>query len=115
MNALIRLFRSLPLIILFVVLALVVYAVVASRDSSDRAKVVLLRLFGAVTSFLTVLFSVGVAYALLEDNMFAADISAGFAVVSAVALGITLVCRHRFLKNRPAWRQDHPGRWSRFV
>lgn len=110
MNALIRLIRSLPLIIALVILGIIVYLIVSWLRSPDRAKAVLIKLFHVLNAALTALFLLGVAYALGEGNLFVADLNAGFAAVSAVALGITLLCRWRYLKNRPELREERDRR-----
>ncbi|MBR2834084.1 MAG: hypothetical protein IKE43_00005, partial [Coriobacteriales bacterium] len=82
MNAMIRLVRAFPLIILLAVLAAIIYFTVASRTSKDHAKVLLINIFGWLNIILTLIFYIGVAYAWIEHNDFVVDLSAGFAVVS---------------------------------
>lgn len=108
MNALLRLARSLPLVIALALLAVAVYLIVSWLRSPDRAKVFLINLFGVINVTLTVFFCVGVAYAWLEGNAFVMDLSGGFAAVAAVALAITLIARWRFLAHRPGYRSAEP-------
>ena len=108
MNAMIRSVRAFPLIILLAVLAAIIYFTIASRTSKDHAKVLLINIFGWLNIILTLIFYIGVAYAWIEHNDFVVDLSAGFAVVSMIALGIVLIARWRFLKNRPNYQNEHP-------
>lgn len=95
MNALIRLWRALPLVVFLVVLAVVVYAIVSSFRSPRRAKEILVKLFLVLTGVLTSVFSLLSAYALLESNEYVFEWFGIFAAVSALALLITLFCRWR--------------------
>ncbi|MBM6999937.1 guanylate cyclase [bacterium] len=101
MNALIRLARSAPLIIALAVAAFALYVIVAAVRSPDRAKELLIRVFGVVTILLSMFFMLGIVYAWADGNAFVMDLSGGFAIVSIAALGIVLVCRWRFLRHRP--------------
>lgn len=105
MNLLVRLSRSLPLVAFFAVLALVVYFAVSWRRSPNQAKEVLIKLFLAVTGALTVFFGLASLYALLDGNANVLELTGAFAAVSVLALGVTLVCRWRFLKNHPNYRR----------
>jgi fatty acid desaturase len=113
MNALVRLVRSLPLVIALALLGVVVYLLVSWLRSPDRAKQVLIRLFHVLNAALTALFLLGVAYALGEGNLFVADLNAGFAAVTAVGLAITLLCRWRYLAHRPELRRQRAERAER--
>lgn len=104
MNLFVRLFRSLPLVVFLAVLAVVVYFAVSWRRSPNRAKEVLIKLFLALTGALTAFFGLASLYALLDGNASVLELTGAFAAVSVVALGITLVCRWRFLKNHPNYR-----------
>ena len=106
MNLLIRLIRALPLLVVLAVVALVVYLVVSGVKSPERAKEVLIKLFGVLTSALTVFFCTASAYAWLESNWYVLDLFGAFAAVSALALVVTLVCRRRFIKNHPDYKFD---------
>lgn len=106
MNVLIRLVRALPLVVALVVLAVIVYCLVASFRSPDRAKEVLIKLFGVLNAALTTLFCLASAYAVFEANRPVLELASSFAAVSALALAITLLCRWRFLSRRP----DYPWR-----
>ena len=73
-----RLLQSVPLVIALVVLAIVVYVFVAWVKSPLRAKEILIKLFTVITIVLS--------------------------VVSLVALGITRICRWRFVKRHPQYK-----------
>lgn len=104
MNVLVRLFRSLPLVVALAVLAVVVYFVVSWRRSPNRAKEVLIKLFTVLTCALTAFFALGTLYAWADGNMAVLELAAAFAVTSAIALVITRICRWRFVKNHPNYR-----------
>lgn len=109
MNALVRLIRALPLVIALAVLAVVVYAAVASMRSPNRAKEILIKLFTVITTALSVVFLLGAGYALLDGNEAVFDLAWAFAVVSIVAFAIVRLCRRRFVRNHPDYRFKKPS------
>lgn len=111
MNILVRLARSLPLVILLAALAAVVYFVVSWHRSPERAKEVLIKLFTVLTSILTTFFCLASAYAIFEANQPVLDLAASFAAVSALALVVTRLCRWRFVKNHPNYRFKPTRTW----
>ena len=98
MTLLLLLARSMPLVI---VLAVVAYLVVASFRSPDRAKQMLIRVFTVLTAFLTVFFCTATAYAWLESNLYVMELTGACAAVSAVAFGITRLCRRLYVRTHP--------------
>lgn len=104
MGLIVRLARSLPLVAALALLAAVVYFAVSWRRSPNEAKDLLTRVFRILTGALTAFFGLAALYALLDGNPAVLDLAAAFAAVSALALGITLLCRRRFLKNHPNYR-----------
>lgn len=103
----VRLLQCWPLIVALIVLALVVYFVVAWAYSPTKAKEVLIKLFTVLTSVLSGFFIIASLYALLENNTTVLELTASFAVITLVALAITRVCRWRFVKNHPNYK-DKP-------
>lgn len=99
-----RIFQSVPLVIALVVLALVVYLFVAWVKSPLRAKEILIKVFTVLTIVLSVAFGLASLYALLEHNMVVLEVTVSFLVVALVALGITRLCRWRFIKNHPQYK-----------
>ena len=99
-----RLMQSLPLIIALIVLAVVVYFVVSWLRSPERAKEVLIKLFTVLTGVLSIFFALASLYALLEGNGNVLELTGSFLAVALVALGITRVCRWRFVKNHPHYK-----------
>lgn len=100
-----RIFRSLPLVILLIIVAVAVYFIVVYRSSPNRAKEVLIRLFTGIGIALTAFFSLACLYALLEHNDTAFDFALGFLVVAILTLVIARVCRAVFLKHNPKYRK----------
>ena len=92
-----RLLQSVPLVIALVVLAIVVYVFVAWVKSPLRAKEILIKLFTVITIVLSVAFG-------FEHNVKVLEITGTFLVVSLVALGITRICRWRFVKRHPQYK-----------
>lgn len=99
-----RLYRVLPLLVILAVIAVVVYAFMSWRYTTARAKEALIKVFLVLNGGLTVVFMLGVLYALLEGNSFVADFFITCGVCTLVLLGVTLFCRWRFLKNHPDYR-----------
>lgn len=93
--------RSLPLVVVLVLVAAVVYLVVASVRSPNRAKELLIRVFTVLTAFLTVFFCAATAYAWLESNLYVMELTGACAGVSAAAFVITRLCRRRYLRRHP--------------
>ncbi len=105
MGILVRLIQALPLIIILAVLALVVYVFVSWAISPTKAKEVLIKLFTVLNSALSVIFGIASAYALFEGNEKVLELAGAFFIVAAVALIITLICRWRFIKNHPDYKE----------
>lgn len=99
-----RLLQSVPLIIALVVLAIVVYLFVAWLRSPLRAKEILIKMFTVLTSVLSVAFGLASLYALAEHNMVVLEVTATFFVVALLALGITRLCRWRFVRHHPQYK-----------
>ena len=96
-----RLLQSLPLVIVLVILALVIYFVVSWARSPERAKEVLIKFFTVFNSILSIFFLLATAYAFFEGNQPVLELTVSFLVVAVLALVITRVCRWRFVKNHP--------------
>ena len=107
MNALVRLVRALPLVVMLAVLAVLVYCLVASFRSPDRAKEVLIKLFVALNGVLTAFFCLTSAYAVFEANEPVLELASAFAAVTVLAFAIAMACRWLFLRRRPGypWRR----------
>lgn len=93
--------RSMPLLVGLLVLAVVVYGLVAAFRTPDRAKAVLIRVFTVLTAFLTVFFCAATAYAWLENNLYVLELAGACAGVSAAAFVVTRLCRRRYLRSHP--------------
>lgn len=104
MAILARIFQSVPLVIALVVLAIAVYLFVAWLRSPLRAKEILIKMFTVLTIVLSVAFGLASLYAFAEANMKVLEITGSFLVVSLLALGITRLCRWRFVKNHPQYK-----------
>ena len=78
--------------------------VVAWVKSPLRAKEILIKLFTVITIVLSVAFGLASLYAFFEHNVKVLEITGTFLVVSLVALGITRICRWRFVKRHPQYK-----------
>lgn len=96
-----RLLQSLPLVIVLIVLAVIIYFVVSWLRSPQRAKEVLIQFFTVLNSILSGFFLLATAYAFFEGNQPVLELTVSFLVVTVLALVITRVCRWRFVKNNP--------------
>ena len=104
MAVLARLSRTIPLLIALGILAAVIYLVVQYRESPNRAKEVLIKVFTVITGVLSIFFALLTIYAIAEGNVAVAEFWGTFLGVTLVGLAITRYCRHRFIKNHPNYR-----------
>lgn len=104
MAILARLSRTIPLLIILGVFAAILYMVVTYRESPNRAKEVLIKVFTVLMGGLSVFFALLTLYAILESNVAVAEFWGTFMAVTLVGLAITRFCRHRFIKNNPNYR-----------
>ena len=100
-----RLYRVLPLLVILAVIAVAVYLVVSWRTTPARAKEVLIKLFIVLNGGLSAFFGLAVIYAWIEGNTFVADFFITCLVTTLIVLGITYLCRWRFLKHNPHYRR----------
>lgn len=104
MAIVVRLLQSLPLVIVLLVLACVIYFVVSWLRSPTRAKEILIQFFTVLNCVLSVLFALASAYALFEGNWTVLELTGSFLVVALLALAITRICRWRFVKHNPHYK-----------
>lgn len=113
-----RLSRIIPLLAVLAVVAGVVYVVAMFLYSPTRAKEILIKLFTFLMSVLSAFFALASLYALFEGNVGVLDLTASFLVTTLIGLGITLLCRHVFLKHNPNYRKKPEKasgfKWFRF-
>ena len=107
MAIIVRLLQAWPLIVVLGLLAVVVYFVVSWAKSPTRAKEVLIKLFTVLTGVLAVLFTLASLYAFFEHNINVLELVGSFDIIVVVALLITRICRWRFVKNHPNYK-DKP-------
>ena len=106
MAVLARLSRTIPLLIVLAILAGVVYGVVLYKSSPNRAKEVLIKLFVWICGVLTAVFALLTVYAVAEGNVAVAELWGTFGATTLIGLGITLLCRWRFVKNHPNYKEE---------
>ena len=99
-----RLSRVIPMLLVLALVAAVVYVFVAYTKSPLRAKEVVIKMFLAITGVLSAFFGLFTLYSLFESNEGVFDLAISFLVTALVGLGVTLLCRWRFLKNHPNYR-----------
>lgn len=97
----VRLVRSIPLLIFLAVLAVVIYFVVSYKRSPAHAKELLIRVFTWITGILSAFFLLVTIYALFEGNDGVLDLAVVFLITGLVGLGVVQICRWRFKKNNP--------------
>lgn len=96
--------RSIPLMIALAVIGIVVYFVVSWRRSPAIAKEILIRVFLILCSIISVSFLVISIYSLADHNDAVFELALSCLVVGIVGLVITLICRWRFKKNNPHYK-----------
>lgn len=104
MGLLVRMLQSLPLVIALIVLAIVIYFVVSWMHSPTRAKEVLIQFFTVISLIISGFFLLASAYAFLEQNQPVLELTVPFLIVGLGALIITRICRWRFVKNHPHYK-----------
>ena len=104
MGLLVRMLQSAPLVVALIILAIAIYFVVSWTHSPTKAKEVLIRFFTVITFVISVLFLLASAYAFLEQNTAVLELTVPFMVVGIIAFIITRICRWRFVKNHPHYK-----------
>lgn len=104
MGLLVRMLQSLPLVIVLIILAIVIYFVVSWMHSPTKAKEVLIRFFTVISIVISAFFLLASAYAFLESNVPVLEITVPFLIVGVLCLIITRICRWRFVKNHPNYK-----------
>lgn len=99
-----RLYRMVPLIIILIVVALIIYGVVSFRRSPLRAKEVLIKIFTVLTLIISGFFAIVTLYGLFEGNTAVVDLFGSFLIVSLIAFGITRWCRFLFVRHHPSFK-----------
>lgn len=99
-----RLLQSVPLVIALIVIAVVAYLFISWVRSPLRAKEILIKMFTVITIALSAAFGLASLYAFAEHNMKVLEITGTFLVVALIALGITRLCRWRFVRNHPQYK-----------
>ena len=110
LNLIVRLSRSLPLVIALIILAIVLYFVISYLRSPMKAKEMLVKVFLVLCSAISVFFILASLYAVLDGNEPVLELAASFAGVGVVGLLITLICRAVFLKHHPHYRAKLTGK-----
>ena len=106
MSILARLSRIVPGIIILAVLAGIIYLVVTYRYSPAKAKEILIKLFTWITGIVSAFFGLVCLYALIESNEAVLDLAFGFLVAGLIGLGIVQICRYRFIKHNPHYKDQ---------
>ena len=99
-----RLYRIVPLLAILAIIGAIVYAFMSWRYTPARAKEALIKVFIVLNTALSVVFFLGVLYAWIEENAFVADFFFTCLATTLILLGITFICRRKFLKNNPNYR-----------
>ena len=101
MGAILRLMQCAPLVVFLVVLACVIYFVVAYTQSPNRAKEILIKVFTFINGVLSIALGLVCLYCLLEGNAGMCEFFGMFLAVTFIALVITRVCRAIFVHRHP--------------
>lgn len=119
---LVRLARSLPLVIVLLLIAGIIYVIAAWRTNANRAKLILIRAFLVLCSAVMLFFLGAAGYAAIDNNPIAVEIALTFMIPGVLGLVITLICRAVFLRHHPQYAQapvraayinERP--WMRFI
>ena len=100
----IALARSLPLVIILILLAIGLYFFLAWRKSPTRAKEILIKVFIVICSAIAIAFGLISGYALLDGNIAVLELAASCAIIGIIGLVVTLICRYVFRKHHPHYK-----------
>lgn len=98
--------RSIPLIILLAIAAVVLYFAIAHKKSPAHAKEILIKVFTIVCTIITAAFLLLALYALADGNNTIMELALACAGVGLLGLIITLICKHFFKKNNPHYQWE---------
>ena len=98
--------RSIPLLIVLVLIAVGIYLFVSWRKSPMRAKEVLIKVFVVLCSALSIFFLLVTLYAIVDGNTPVTELAASCLLVSLVGLLVTFICRHRFKVHHPHYSKE---------
>ncbi len=101
-----RFVRIIPLLIIFAVLAILIYVIISWRYTTNHAKEALIKVFTVLTIATSVLFLLATIYALIENNAFVAEFFVTCLATTLILLGITLLCKRSFRKHHPNFRWE---------
>ena len=102
--------RSLPLIIILAVLAVIIYFFVSWWKTPTRAKEIMIKVFLVLCSAISIVFLLISGYALLDNNMPVLELALSCAVVGLIGLLITFICRYVFRKNHPHYKYERTAK-----
>lgn len=102
--------RILPVVLLIVLAAGLIYIIMSYRTSPERGKEIVIAFFSWTFIVLGIFFGLACLYALAESNEPVLDLALSFVIVALVGLGITRLCNRRFLKNHPHYIPKRTGR-----
>lgn len=100
-----RLNRVLPLIVILIALAIVVYAFVSTTRGGTRAKEIVLRMFWWICAVGSGIFLLMLLYSFLDGNLFVAELVGSCLAIMLVGWGIELLCAWRFRRHHPDFRE----------
>lgn len=109
-----RLYRVLPLIVIFAIIAVAVFVFMSWRYTTARAKEALIQVFTILGIVSSAFFLLATLYALLEGNSFVTDFFLTCLIFTLIVLGIALLCHWRFLKKNPNYRWRLTGHVKKF-
>ena len=105
MGLIVRMLQSVPLVIALIVLAIIIYFVVSWMHSPTKAKEILIRFFTVISIIISGFFLLASAYAFLESNGPVLELTVPFLIVGVLCLIVTRICRWRFVKNHPNYKE----------
>lgn len=100
----VMIFRLMPLEIMLVLLGFVAYKMLANRKSNTIAKEVLIKYFLFTNAIAGTFLALVTLYAVVDRNMAVVELAGCMTAICALTASIALICKMRFLKNRPGYR-----------
>ncbi len=93
--------QCLPLVVALIILACLIYLVVAYTQSPNRAKEVLIKVFTTLNGALSIALGLICLYCFAEGNQGMLEFFGMFLAVAVIALVITRICRAVFVHRHP--------------
>ncbi len=99
-----RIYRIVPLIVVLIVVAIAVFAYVATTRNGTKAKEVVLKMFWWISAIGSALFLLATLYAVVDKSQLGVDLFATCLAMTLFTWLIDVICGKVFEKHHPHYR-----------